>query len=121
MIRVLVYVLPETKEGWRTSISSTILEAPIVRLISRLRDEGRGHTTGPTGSANLADAELLWSLDGLAGAKAVRPVMAEVGQESSGQHTIDPDAAITIAIRQVKESIAAVPDPAIESAFDICL
>ena len=53
-------------------IDATRAELRIVRRM-RLRDEGRGPGGDLVGSANLIDRELLWSLEGLDGAKAAGP------------------------------------------------
>jgi hypothetical protein len=69
-------LLATASRGWeRSSVefeSVAHAERATLRIIRRmrLRDEGRGLNTALADSPDLADVELLWSLDGLDGAKA---------------------------------------------------
>lgn len=77
-------LLTAAGRGWERSSaeleSVTQAERAALRIIRRmrLRDEGRGLSTGLAGSTDLADAELLWSLEGLDGAKAARSGTARI-------------------------------------------
>jgi hypothetical protein len=67
--------------------AATQAERTSLRIIRRmrLRDEGRGLGARLVASADVADAELLWSLDGLDGAKAAAssPAKISLGTESA--------------------------------------
>jgi hypothetical protein len=89
-------LLSSAGRGWERSSaeleSVTHAERAALRIIRRmrLRDEGQGLSTGLAGSTDLADAELLWSLEGLDGAKAARSGTARI--ELDIPDGADPDA-----------------------------